>query len=650
MTDRSNRGSGMRRCSRPVATAFLLAGLTALGGLLPVGTTEAQNPPSVVSIQYLGSPAVGDTYRRGEFISVRVTFDKAVQATGSSWLPITIGTNTRLAFYFAAHDVDVGYRYLVQPDDLDADGISIAANSLIAPGGSIMDAADGTTDAVLTHAELPADPTRKVNGMESPIGVGISPQEVAIPEGESSSYSVALASPPTAAVTIAVARATGSDEDLEASPTNLTFFEANWSTAQTVTISAAEDDDANDGTATFTHTVSSADTRYDGTETANVTATESDDDILHSIPLFPLASNPKWEGFARIINRSDVAGEVRIEGIDDTRARYGPLTLDIGARRTRHFNSDDLVEGNADKGLSGGLGSDGAGSWRLRLVTNLDIEPSAYIRTEGGFVTTMHDVAYSSPGEEDTRYSVPFLNPGANQGQRSSLRLMNDTEDAVAVTITGTDDDGEPPPGGAVTLELPAGEVRTITSQQLESGGDEFSGSFGDGEGKWRLSLVADSPIEVMSLLESPTGHLANLSASGLRLPTGGVSAHSLPMFSPATDPVQQGFARIINHSDESGTVRVYGIDDAGVQYGPISFSLMPGATRALQLESPREWHISQKGSVRRLGFGEGDWRLRIHANVACFRRRPIRLQQGFARMQGSFETNPVTCASSSHG
>ncbi|MDD9960853.1 MAG: hypothetical protein OXU70_02025, partial [Gammaproteobacteria bacterium] len=38
-------------------------------------------------------------------------------------------------------------------------------------------------------------------------------------------------------------------------------------------------------------------------------------------------------------------------------------------------------------------------------------------------------------------------------------------------------------------------------------------GALGDGTGKWRLKVASDMPIHVMSLLRSPTGHLANLSA-----------------------------------------------------------------------------------------------------------------------------------------
>ena len=78
--------------------------------------------------------------------------------------------------------------------------------------------------------------------------------------------------------------------------------------------------------------------------------------------------------------------------------------------------------------------------------------------------------------------------------------------------IEGIDDEGASP-GGAVVLSLGAGESRTVSAQALESG-QGVSGALGTGEGKWRLVVNADRPIEVMSLLSSPTGHLTNLSTA----------------------------------------------------------------------------------------------------------------------------------------
>ena len=56
--------------------------------------------------------------------------------------------------------------------------------------------------------------------------------------------------------------------------------------------------------------------------------------------------------------------------------------------------------------------------------------------------------------------------------------------------------------------------MRTLSAQQLESGDDDFTGALGDGGGKWWLTVATDHPIDVMSLLQSPTGHLTNLSTT----------------------------------------------------------------------------------------------------------------------------------------
>ena len=229
----------------------------------------------------------------------------------------------------------------------------------------------------------------------------------------------------------------------------------------------------------------------------------------HTISLVPAASNTVQQGFVRVINHSDRPGEVRIHAIDDSGERFGPVSLSLEARATRHFNSQDLERGNLSRGLSGGVG-DGDGNWRLEMETELDIEPLAYIRTGDGFITSMHE----GVRESARRHHVPLFNPGSNRSQRSRLRLINPTEESVEVTLTGRDDEGAP--GGEVRLTLEAGMARTLTAQELESGGTGFSGSLGDGTGKWQLFVSADAPIEVMSLLQSPTGHLASLFVSSL--------------------------------------------------------------------------------------------------------------------------------------
>ena len=224
-----------------------------------------------------------------------------------------------------------------------------------------------------------------------------------------------------------------------------------------------------------------------------------------------VAEDAGQQGFLRVINDSAVGGEVAIHAIDDAGERFGPVALRMGADQRIHFNSTHLESGNAALGLAG-IG-DGAGHWRLELNTSLTLTVLAYVRTRDGFVTSVHDRV---PTAADGRHEVVFFNPGSNANQVSWLRLVNPGTEPAAVTIEGIDDMGEPAPEGAVTLTLAAGAAAKLTAAELEAGAPRFAGRFGDGAGKWRLSVRADRAIWVMSLLESPTGNLTNLSTRTL--------------------------------------------------------------------------------------------------------------------------------------
>lgn len=228
----------------------------------------------------------------------------------------------------------------------------------------------------------------------------------------------------------------------------------------------------------------------------------------YTLPLVMPASSAGLEGFMRIINRSSRSGAVRIQAFDDAGVSFGPVTLSIDAGAAVHFNSADLERGSPAKGLPTGVG-DGEGNWRLELETDLVLAPLAYVRTADGFVTSMHDVVSATEG----RHSVVFFNPGGNRNQVSRLRLINPSAGSAEVEVTARDDTGAAAPGGAVRLTLAPGAARTLSAQDLEAGGSGFEGSFGDGTGKWRLSVTSSVAIDVMSLLASPTGHIANLSA-----------------------------------------------------------------------------------------------------------------------------------------
>ena len=199
-----------------------------------------------------------------------------------------------------------------------------------------------------------------------------------------------------------------------------------------------------------------------------------------TVPLLTQSTATGSVGHVRIVNRAMTAGTVSIVAFDDTGLRHGPVTLDIGAGETVHFDAGDLEEGDTDKGFRTGTGA-GTGAWRLELSSTLDIEVLSYARTQDGLVSGMQDVVRQG----GSGYRVALFNPASTLGQVSRLRLINPGAVAAVVTVEGIDDTGASP-GGAVRLTLAAGASRLVTAEELETGdGEGLSGSLGDGSGRW---------------------------------------------------------------------------------------------------------------------------------------------------------------------
>ena len=339
----------------------------------------------------------------------------------------------------------------------------------------------------------------------------------------------------------------------------------------------------------------------------------------HMIPLFMADGDPVREGFARIINRSTAAGTVSIVAIDDSGSRSDTITLTLGARAAAQFNSGDLESGNASKGLSGQAG-DGDGDWRLEINTELDIEPLAYVRTEGGFLTSMHDI-----GPAGTY--LPIVNPGSNRNQQSRVRVINPNAVDAEVTIVGRDDGGsvitDDGSYRAVSFVLPAGAARTIGADVLETGDDDLEGALGDGAGKWQLFMLAEPSVLAMSLLDSASGNLTNLST----VPS--YRNRMVPLFLAASDVGRQGFVRIVNTEDAYGTVDVHAFDESGVSRGPVTLSL--GPFESLHFNSTDlEEGAPAKGITQGVGGGDGHWRLELDSGLAIRTTAYVRTDEGF--------------------
>ncbi len=331
--------------------------------------------------------------------------------------------------------------------------------------------------------------------------------------------------------------------------------------------------------------------------------------VLHRdphVPLFPSTSDPRREGFVRITNLGFESARIPIRATDDAGNTQDRLSLVVGAGETVHFNSRDLEFGNSSKGLNGSAGT-GVGDWRLGFerVTGAQVDVLGYIRTEDGFLTTMHDLV----PRRGLSLAVATFNPGSNQNQVSHLRLINPNSTAAEVTVEGIDDRGVAS-SGMVSLALPPGSARTISARQLERGHSGLRGALGDGAGKWRLKISSNRRIQAMNLLETPAGHLTNLST----VPWRPSDEHFVSLFPSASDKFRrQGFVRVINRSSESGDVQIEVADDSSRRYELLSLSM--SAEEAVQFNSDDlELGNPSKGLSAGVGPGIGDWRLRLRS------------------------------------
>ncbi len=92
-------------------------------------------------------------------------------------------------------------------------------------------------------------PVTITDGDVSGAGLTVTPASLTITEGASAPFTVALAAAPTGPVMVAVSSDHG---DVAVSPANLIFTPSDWNMAQTVTVNAAQDDDATNESATLT--------------------------------------------------------------------------------------------------------------------------------------------------------------------------------------------------------------------------------------------------------------------------------------------------------------------------------------------------------------------------------------------------------------
>ncbi len=350
------------------------------------------------------------------------------------------------------------------------------------------------------------------------------------------------------------------------------------------------------------------------------------------------ASSSQQQTFLRIVNNSTSAGTVTITGVDDFgTAASETVSFELGVNESKQMTAQDLENGNSAKGLTGQL-SDGlekyTGKWRLMIASSLDLSAQSLIRTPDGFLTNLSAVVSPNVDGDST---VSFLNPASKTAQMSVVRLINPNAENSSVTISAIDDNGQIATNGDVTLTLPAGESRDLSSTDLEQGNPDLpmTGSLGAGSGGWRLNVSSDPKIKVISYVLTDTGFLTNMS----EVVGAASTSNQVWVFNPGSNENQKSNLRVINSASSEASVTISGIDDAG-NAGPgsdLTFNLSAGSVQeitAAELENGS----SEKGLAGGIGDGQGKWRLNVTSDV------PVTVQSLLETPAG-FITNLSTSA-----
>ncbi len=219
-----------------------------------------------------------DTYtvNEGSSVSIKITLDAQPERTLE--IPIqsfSEGSTTQADFSipssvtFNSSDTEKTLRFSAIEDMMDDDGDYVTVSF----------------GSPLPDLVLPVTPNRTEVYITDNDGAGvtINPRALSLSEGNTrgKDYTVKLDSQPMDDVTVNISKDID-DSAVTLSTTTLTFSTSTWNTAQTVTVTAPEDPDAEDETGDITHELFSSDPKYTSTtipsETLKVSVSVNDPD------------------------------------------------------------------------------------------------------------------------------------------------------------------------------------------------------------------------------------------------------------------------------------------------------------------------------------------------------------------------------------
>ena len=362
---------------------------------------------------------------------------------------------------------------------------------------------DNTGDArtvTIAHAASSTDSTYTIaNAGEVSVtvtdddtaGLVFSPDPVSVNEGETGSYTVALASEPSGNVTVTITGQGGStdltldtDSVMAGDQNTLTFTTSNWSATQTVELTAAEDNDSNNDSITLVHAPTGG--GYGNAQNKNLAVTITDDEGLTPVISMSLPSGESemYTDDDELIRPESEGGTGVLFTVSADRPL--PSTLTVCVR---------VTESGGDRVTSGNEG--------IKTVSL----PSETLTTS----SNTHSLTWTNTNtdDQDSSVTVEIVAPNtascsATNGSYTvsssdaSGKLLIKDDEATTVSLTSTDitmTEGDASDTATLTVSLSrqlyAGEVIVVPLTLASSTGARLPGSTNSGTANHDFTVAA---------------------------------------------------------------------------------------------------------------------------------------------------------------
>ena len=414
----------------------------------------------IVAERHAGAKDMTFTVALSSASGRQVTVDYAVDSTdpgtataGTDYTAVSPGTLTfMMGATSSAVRVSVAGDAVMEPDETVRLTLSGAMNATL---GTATGVGTIVNDDGASLIAIDADPTTP-SVDPGPLAL----QELSTDSARSRSYSVRLKTPPTQTVTVTIASGdtgavTVGDTDgvMPGTQNTLTFTAMNWSTARTVTLTAAQDDDGVDESVTVTHAASTAsNSEYTG-DSASLTATVADDETPAVVlDADPATANMVDAGPVMLVegHATDVAKTYSVRLATEptqtvtvtlTSGDAGAVSIDDtdgdntnGVQNTLVFTSTtwDTVQTVTARAAAD---DDAADESTALFATSTTATASEYTGVTASLTATVDDDETRAVTLSDSTLTVPENNSAAYTVQLTSQPVGGN----VTVTITGAD-------------------------------------------------------------------------------------------------------------------------------------------------------------------------------------------------------------------